>query len=1099
MDTAVPHEVRLLGRPAMRVRDGGWSDLKPGLTSALLGYLAFQSRWVERGELAALFWPDRSEEVARGNLRPLLWRLANEPLAVGLERERTRVRWPVRTDHEAFVEACRAECWSDAWRLRGELLAGVRLPASPEFDTWLEMERATVQSALRTAGLRAADDATRAGDLEAAADVLGDLYRSDPFDEVVLRTFMEALDRRGSRTEALAVLARFQRLCREELDAEPEPATRALGAEIEAGRSEGMAPPHSESLDRAGAGPSRKGVTALPVPPTPFVGRSDLVADVSRTIVDAACRVLTLVGPGGVGKTRIAIEVARNVADRFEAGATFVELAAVRSEGSLVAAVASATGVDLAAGEDPKQRVLRALAPRELLLVLDNAEHLDEAAALVAELVPLAPLVTVLITSRQATGLAAECVVDVHGLAHRKEMTRRGRPRVGPITEPRPTESAELFMQVARRAGAALDPEDGATVERLCARLGGVPLAIELAAAWSRVLDLRQIEAELMQGLDILSGEAPDRASRHASMRAVFEHSWAMLHPRERAAMRRLAPFRGGFSLQAAREAASITLPVLLALMNKSFLRRSGDGRFSRHPLVWQYARERSEAHPEELQASRDRHAAYFLAFLADRHEAYQHADGERMMLEINAELENVTVAWQWACEREQLAPLRSAVSSLGRYCWAWGRYDLQDELFPRALEIAADDAVLVGLLLVQQGSARTWRAIGDFGASLFDEGLPLLEAAAGPAEVAWALRGHGIAHRRLGHREVATTSFARAARLYQKVGDVEGELMMVSSWASLADTTGEALSRYDLCLREARAARSSHSLGMALGGRAGMLLLRGDFAAADASVRESQSVQPRGRVPFWSLDRRNLRSLVCIERGRLRYARALCCRTLAGRGRFAPDAESLGDAATVAMAALARVEYLDGEPIAATTWAQRSLEHHRRRHGPEASYDLACYTLARTELATGDLEAARRWIDEIGRGPEPRWYTGWLTAAAMSVAATVCRAEVELASGDDAAATAAVRAALTRARQEELLTAGLSALVPMARTLHRRGDRAGARRLARFLCRHPRASFETRRAAALLDGAEGAREPAERDDGAAGVLAALDHAIADL
>jgi predicted ATPase/DNA-binding SARP family transcriptional activator len=1099
MDPAALHEVRLLGRPAMRACDGGWSDLKPGLTSALLGYLAFQNRWVERGELAALFWPDRREEVARGNLRPLLWRLAREPLVVGLQRERTRVRWPVRTDHEAFVEACRVDHWRGAWELRGDLLAGVRLPASPEFDTWLEMERATVQSALRTAGLRAADDATRSGDPGVAADVLGDLYRSDPFDEVVLRALMEALDRRGSRTEALAVLAKFERLCREELDAEPEPATRELGTAIEGGRGERPSHAVDAALDRAAGSSSRRVPTSLPVPLTPFVGRSDIVAEVSRRIVDGACRVLTLVGQGGVGKTRIAIEVTRNVADRFEAGAHFVELAAVQSEGALVAVVAHAIGIRLAAGEDPKELVLRALEPRQLLLVLDNVEHLDEATALVAEAVLRAPRLTILITSRRATGLAAECVADVTGLAHRDDMTRRGRHRVGHTAVPRLTESAELFMQVARRAGAGLDPEDGATVERLCARLGGVPLAIELAAAWSRVLDLCQIEAELAHGLDILSGGAPDRPSRHASMRAVFEHSWAMLHPRERAAMRRLAPFRGGFSLQAAREAASITLPVLLALTNKSFLRRSGDGRFSRHPLVWQYARERSEEHPDELQASRDRHAAYFLAFLAARHEAYQHADGARMMLEINAELENVTAAWQWACEREQRAPLRSAVSSLGRYCWAWGRYDLQDELFPRALEIAADDAVLAGLLLVQQGSARTWRGIGDFGASLLDEGLPLLEAAAGPAEVAWALRGHGIAHARLGHRDIATGSYSRAAVLYQQVGDVDGALMMVSSRASMADTASEAFSRFDACVGEARAVEATHPLQMVLVGRAGILLLLGEFVAAEASVREAQKVQPVARVPFWSLDRRNLRALVCIERGRLRHAVALCCRTLAGRGRSAPDAEALGDAATVAMAALARVGYLGEDDAAAVAWAGRALDHHRRRHGPAASYDLALYTLVQTSIRQDDLDAARHWLEAFGRGPEPRWYAGGLTASAMSVAATVCRAEIALACGDDGAVTAAVHSALTRARREELLAVGLAALVPMARILERRGAQARARRLAGFLCRHPRASFETRRAAALLDGAESACEPTGRDEGAAGVLAALDQAIADL
>jgi ATP/maltotriose-dependent transcriptional regulator MalT len=334
---------------------------------------------------------------------------------------------------------------------------------------------------------------------------------------------------------------------------------------------------------------------------------------------------------------------------------------------------------------------------------------------------------------------------------------------------------------------------------------------------------------------------------------------------------------------------------------------------------------------------------------------------------------------------------------------------------------------------------------------------------------------------------------------LYQQVGDVDGALMMVSSRASMADTASEAFSRFDACVGEARAVGATHPLQMVLVGRAGILLLLGEFVAAEASVREAQKVQPVARVPFWSLDRRNLRALVCIERGRLRHAVALCCRTLAGRGRSAPDAEALGDAATVAMAALARVGYLGEDDAAAVAWAGRALDHHRRRHGPAASYDLALYTLVQTSIRQDDLDAARHWLEAFGRGPEPRWYAGGLTASAMSVAATVCRAEIALACGDDGAATAAVHSALTRARREELLAVGLAALVPMARILERRGAQARAQRLAGFLCRHPRASFETRRAAALLDGAESACEPTGRDEGAAGVLAALDQAIADL
>jgi predicted ATPase/DNA-binding SARP family transcriptional activator len=1100
-------EVRLLGRPAFHA-NGAWSDLKPGLTAALLGYLAYERRWVERGELAALFWPDHREAAARGNLRPLLWRLANEPMPITIERERSRVRWPVRTDHQAFVDACQAQRWRAAWELfQGELLAGVRVPAAPEFETWLEIERGSLKSAHRTVAMRLAEDAMRAGDVEMAAEVLSDQYRLDAFDESVLRALADALDRRGSRAEALATLASFERLCREDLGAEPEPETRALAAAIRAGRREGTHGSRSGAHQRARSSGPYHQATTVPVPQTPFVGRRNLVADVARTVVDASCRVVTLVGPGGVGKTRIAIEVARLVADRFEAGACFVELAAVSNEGAFIAAIAAATGIDVPAGDDPKREVMRTLAPQRMLLVLDNLEHLHEAPALVAELVRRAPRVTVLVTSRQVSGLVAECVIDVAGLAHRDVARPGGRDRDGDATAAAvPTESATLFAQAARRAGAglktaqqagaALQPADAAAIERLCARLGGVPLAIEFAAAWTRVLSLDEIEVELAGGLDILSVAAPARAARHASMRQVFEHSWAALHPRERAAMRRLAPFRGGFTLAAAREAADVELPVLLALTNKSFLRRSGDGRFSRHALVWHFARERAEEHPAELETARDRHAAYYLGFLAERRVAFRDAEGERMMLEIRADLENVAAAWRWACQREQRSLLRSAVTSLGRFCWAWGRYDLQDELLSPALEASADDRVLRGLVLVQQGSAQAYRALGDHGASLYEQAIPLLEAAAGPAEVAWALHVHVIACARLGRLDAAVASATRAAELYRAVGDVDGALVNTIAQGAVADTVGAALDHYDRCIDAAHVAGASHPMAVALVGRAGMLVLLGDFAAAEAAVRAAQRVHRGMRAPFWSLDRRNLRSLVCIDRGRLRVARALCCRTLAGRGRSSGEVEALGDPGTVAMGVLALVDYLVDDHVAAVRWARRSLDHHRQRHGPAASHDLAAYVLARAALSTGDAAGATRWLDEVGRGPEPRWYSLPFRNAALTMAATVCRAEIAMASDDDAAAASELRSAIERARRMQLLSPGLAALVAVSRLRDRRGETDRARRLATLLQQHPRATFETRRAASRLPGSDDASPP---DGSPESVLGLLDEALGEL
>ncbi len=196
---AAPH-VRLLGRPALRDEEGRWREFPPGQRAAALGYLALQRRWVGRDELVALFWPDRPEPTARGNLRPLLAKLTREPLAVGLEREPHRVRWLLDSDHAALVAAQRERRWGDAWQLAGgELLEGVTVSRAPEFESWLEIERAHAREVRRTAGLHVADAALGAGAHERAAEVLVSLQRSDPLDEAVLRRLIVALARRGAR------------------------------------------------------------------------------------------------------------------------------------------------------------------------------------------------------------------------------------------------------------------------------------------------------------------------------------------------------------------------------------------------------------------------------------------------------------------------------------------------------------------------------------------------------------------------------------------------------------------------------------------------------------------------------------------------------------------------------------------------------------------------------------------------------------------------------------------------------------------------------------------------------------------------------------
>jgi predicted ATPase/DNA-binding SARP family transcriptional activator/tetratricopeptide (TPR) repeat protein len=1065
-----------------------------------LGFLALQRRWVGRDELLALFWPDRPEVTARGNLRPLLARLASEPQAVGLEREPTRVRWLVDSDHEALLAAQRERRWDDAWRLAGgELLEGVTVARAPEFESWLSIERAEVRDVVRTAGLRVADAALEAGGLDDAGEVLAVLQRLDPLDEAVLRRSMVVLARSGARADALAAYAAFVERCRDELGAAPEGATSSLAEAVRNGTEGTVAErlPKPESIESVG----------LPTPLTPLVGRGREVAEVVARLRDAGCRLMTLVGPGGVGKTRLALEAARVAVPRFRDGVYAIDLAPVSSRDGMAAAIAEAVGTKLESGSDSSASMVRSLASRELLLVLDNVEHLAAAPGLVRDLLQGAPGVRILATSRVALELAAEWHWDVPGLAHRGDADQDAVARAAATGgreadgAPEPSEAAALFVAAGRRAsrGFAPGPEDLRVIERIATRLEGLPLAIELAAAWLRVLDVEAIGEELNRGLDLLASPAIDRPERHASMRRVLDQSWSLLQPREKTAMRLVAVFRGGFDLAAARTVARLELPVLLALVNKSFLRRGADGRFSRHPLVWRHARERALAHEAEYEAVQERHAHYYLRLLADRRLAATHPEIGRLMQEIQLELDNVAVAWRWAVANGRDDLLIGAVGGLAGFRWARGWYELVDGLFSEAFAAAPAEGALRGLLLAARGFSELWQGRGDFGLAKLREGVRLVEGRVDDVDWAWVHIGMGLVLARHGRHDEAAAAYDVAAAVHRETGEVDAELMVWNNRNQSASTVSEGLRwRRELASRASQMG-SARVLYMAMGGIALHEQLLGEFSRAERTARSRRGYAgDAARVSFSVFHARNTLALAYLEGGRLRRAEAVACCTLQ-RPAFAGARERFGDAVAVATALVGRVALARGDVAAAAAWSTRALEQHRANHGREAAFDLALETLARVALASDDHAGAGAWLESVGRGPEPLWFAGRLVAQARSVACGCCAAEVALARGEVEAARVTVSEALESATSAELITATLGALLSAARVFRviEGAERADA--LLRYVRAHPRATFETRSAAAFE--LTGAPEPSGGacDDGVDGVIAVASRVMAAL
>lgn len=401
----------------------------------------------------------------------------------------------------------------------------------------------------------------------------------------------------------------------------------------------------------------------LPPQPTPFVGRGAELADITRQLQEPDCRLLTLAGSGGIGKTRLALQAGAGLVETFRHGVFFVSLAPLTTGEQIIPAIAEAIRFTFHPREDLKSQMANYLREKSLLLIMDNFEHLANHAGLVAELLAQAPGLKVMVTSRERLNLRDEQVYPVEGMRV---------PSKDETKELEQFSSIKLFLQSARRArpGFEAAADEQQCAGQICRLVEGVPLGIELAAGWLRSLSCEQIVREIENNLDFLESPLRDTPERHRSMRAVFDYSWALLDEQERCFLASLAVFQGAFQREAC-EAVTETggkrtaLNLLTALVNKSLVQMNMSGTYALHSLMREYALEALERRAEAAEAAQKRHAQYFLQLLAGQESALQGKEQPQAQQRIAACLGDIRSAWLFALGREERTLADAALESL--------------------------------------------------------------------------------------------------------------------------------------------------------------------------------------------------------------------------------------------------------------------------------------------------------------------------------------------------------------------------------------------------------------------------------------------------
>lgn len=810
---------------------------------ALLVYLAVAEPrgFHRRDSLLPLFWPELPEKRARNGLNKTLHFLrsylgaevlvSRGAVDVGLDPG------SVWCDAVAFEQALEGERFEDAIEhYEGPFLDGFHVSEAAEFGHWVDRQREHFELRYAAALEELAVRAAQREDWTASVELWRKLVDLDPSNSRAVLGLMEGLESSGERAAALQEAERLAKVLREEFEAEPDIEVEAFADRLRQ-TPRALPPRHEEAPHR------------LPWQPDRLVGRERETVRLRQMIDDPTVRLITLTGPGGAGKTRLAIQVAGEILDRFPDGVFFVSLGTLRDAALVAVTIARTIDVTPAPGAEVLDSLQASLKRRRCLLVLDGFETVQPAADVIADLLEETGHLKVVVTSRAVLRLRGERVFPVPPLRV------PDREHVPGVAELREYGAICLFIQRAQAADPEfeLTDENRRAVAGICAGLDGLPLAIELAAARVRLLEPSMILSRLGQRFELLRGGPRDLPERQQTLRRTFDWSYDLLSESQRRLFRHLCVFVGGCSLEAVRRVCypenddeAIVLDDLSSLVDNSLLRQvsvfEDEPRFEMLDTIHEYGR-RLLVDGGELADLQRGHALYFLE-LAERAEAGLAGKRQGMWLDrLEPEFANVQAVLDWALEWGEIELAVRLGSALWWFMWLRGhftemRWRLDQALARRTLL----PAPLRANLLIARGAIASVNGEHERAMTLYQEALEVERERLDVRQVTQVLRSMAIALSRQGEYKRATElldeSLALARELESPI-EVTAALRGLAKMALHLRDYGRAERLYHEALDLSRVHGDPDGITWGLHGLGEVARHRGEFDAAAALLEE--------------------------------------------------------------------------------------------------------------------------------------------------------------------------------------------------------------------------------------------------------------------